>query len=335
MKTLTRWFTAGLLAAGLAGTATAADYELEISLETAPTHIRNVTVTELAKQIEEAAGGRLAIKLFHGSAKFKGKDEPTALAQNALDMAVTGNWYLGKVVPDFNITGLPMFYGLPRAEQYKVWDGEVGQELNRQLEEKLGVKVLGRWLDLGFGNMFFTDTKVTSHADLQGLKMRVPGGPVNLARYKAFGSAPVSIPFAEVSQALQRGTVDGMLSTHESVRASKFWDSGVKYAYNDNQAFYQYVPMVSGKAWASLPADIQQIIVDAWEDNLDAARETAAARQASAAEEEAANGVEIVDGAPADLAAMREKLMAEQDRLAEELRVDPALVAKAMATLGL
>jgi len=325
------------LAAGLFSLpfcAAAAEYEIEISLETAPAHIRNTTVVRLAKEIEQAAGGRLAIKVFHGSAKYKGKDEPVALGQGALDMGVVGNWYLSTVVPDFSITGLPMFYGQGRAAQYKVWDGEIGQALNRQLEEKLGVKVLGRWLDLGFGSMFFIDKRVTTHDDLIGLKMRAPGGAVNLARFKAFGAAAVSIPFADLAQALQRGTVDGMLSTHESVRASKFWDSGIRYAYDDYQAFYQYVPMMSGRAWNRLPADIQRLITDTWEANVDEARELAAERQRSAVQESAANGVERIIGTPADLALMREKLMRDQDKLAEELRVDPKWVAQAMRALG-
>jgi C4-dicarboxylate-binding protein DctP len=320
---------------GFSQTTLAAEFEIEISLETAPAHIRNTTVVELAKKIEEAAGGRLAIKVFHGSSKFRGKEEPTALAQNALDMGVTGNWYLGSVISDFNITGLPMFYGMPRDKQYAVFDGEVGQELNRKLEEKLGVKVLGRWLDLGFGSMFFTDTRVTSPEDLVGMKMRVPGGAANSARYQVLGASSVSIPFKEVAQALQRGTVDGMLSTHESVRASKFWDAGVKYAYDDYQAFYQYVPMMSSKAWNGLPADIQQIVLDAWDANIDAGRKIAAARQKSAVEEERENGIEVIVGSAEDLAKMRAKLMQEQDRLVTELRIDPALVEKAKTALGL
>jgi C4-dicarboxylate-binding protein DctP len=126
-----------------------------------------------------------------------------------------------------------------------------------------------------------------------------------------------------------------MLSTHESVRASKFWDAGVKYAYDDYQAFYQYVPMMSSKAWNGLPADIQQIVLDAWDANIDAGRKIAAARQKSAVEEERENGIEVIVGSAEDLAKMRAKLMQEQDRLVTELRIDPALVEKAKTALGL
>ncbi len=127
------------------------------------------------------------MKVFHGASKYKGTNVPTALAQGALDMGMPASFHLGKFIPEFNMPGLPTMYGRPRAEQYKVWDGAVGKELHRRLEKKLNVKVIGRWFDLGFGEMFFIKKKVKSHADLKGLKMRAPGGAANLARYKGFG----------------------------------------------------------------------------------------------------------------------------------------------------
>ena len=322
---------AGALAVGPAG---AAEYSIEISLETGPNHVRNMSVVQLAKELEEASGGRLEVKVFHGASKYKGTNVPTALAQGALDMGLPGTWHMGKAVPSFNMPGLPMFYGRPREEQYKVWDGEVGKALNKQLEDKLGVKVIGRWIDLGFGQMFFTDTAVKSHSDLKGLKMRAPGGAANLARYDSFEATAVKIAWPDVPQALQRNTVDGVLTTFESVRSAKLWDSGLKHAYEDNQAFFQYVPVMSKKAWDSLPEDIQTLIVETWEAKVDAVRDTAAGRQQSAREEAEANGINRVVGSPEDLAKMREKLMGTQDALVEELRIDADLVKKAEETLS-
>ena len=256
----------------LATAATTAEHRIEISLETGPNHVRNISIVELAKEIEAASGGRLEVKVFHGASKYKGSNVPTALAQGALDMGMPGTWQIGKVAPDFNMPGLPMFYGRSREAQYAIWDGEVGKALNKKLEEKLGVKVIGRWIDLGFAEMFFTDKEVKSHADLKGLKMRAAGGAANLARFKTFGSTAVKIAWPDVPHALQRKTVDGVLTTHESVRSAKLWDSGLKYAYDDNQTFFQYVPVMSNKAWERLPADLQKLIVDIWEVKVDSVR---------------------------------------------------------------
>ena len=239
-----------------------AEYEIDVSLETGPNHIRNVVVGEITDKIEQASNGRLKFNLFHGSAKFKGKDELTALAQGALDMGVVGNWYMGAIIPGFNMAGLPMFYGLPREEQYKVWDGKTGQKIRRRLVDKLGIVIIGDSIDLGFGAMFFVDKEVKSPGDLVGLKMRAPGGAAHIARFEVLGAAAVSIPFADVPQALQRGTVDGIASNHEAIRSAKLWESGLKYSYSDYHAFFQYIPIMSQRKWDELPEDLQAVITN-------------------------------------------------------------------------
>ncbi len=327
---------AGALCAGamMIAPAQAAEFSIEISLETGPNHVRNISVVELAKELEAASGGRLEVKVFHGASKYKGTNVPTALAQGALDMGMPGTWHLGKAVPSFNMTGLPMFYGRAHEAQYIVFDGPVGKALNAKLEEKLGVVVIGRWFDLGFGQMFFTDKEVKSHSDLKGLKMRAPGGAANLARFDGFDATAVKIAWPDVPQALQRNTVDGVLTTHESVRSAKLWDSGLQYAFDDYQAFFQYVPVMSKRAWDKLPPDIQQLIVDTWEKNVDKVRALARERQQSARADGAKNGIKRIDASDEDLAAMREKLMKGQAELVEELRIDAELVKLAEETLA-
>ncbi len=315
--------------------AMAEEYEIDVSLETGPNHIRNVNVSEITDRIEKASNGRLKFNLFHGSAKFKGKDELTALAQGALDMGVSANWYMGAVIPDFNMVGLPMFYGLPRTEQYKVWDGKTGQELRRRLMDKLGVVVIGDSLDLGFGAMFFVDKEVRNPlTDLVGLKMRAPGGASNIARFEVLGAAAVSIPFADVPQALQRGTVDGIASNHEAVRSAKLWESGLRYSYSDYHAFYQYIPIMSRRKWLELPEDLQVLITSTWQEAVGAARDRTADRQEQAVKESAANGMLHVVGTREDLAAMRATLMNRQDDLIKELRIDPQLIEMAREDLS-
>ena len=314
--------------------AVAEEYEIDISLETGPNHIRNIVVKEITGKIEAASDGRLKFNLFHGSAKFKGKDELTALAQGALDMGVVGNWYMGAIVPDFNMAGLPMFYGLPREEQYKVWDGKTGQELRRRLVDKLGIVIIGDSIDLGFGAMFFVSKEVRVPGDLAGLKMRAPGGAANIARFEVLGASAISIPFADVPQALQRGTVDGIASNHEAIRSAKLWESGLKYSYSDYHAFYQYIPIMSQRKWNTLPEDLQTIITNTWQEAVRPARDRVADRQEQAAKESAANGMIHIVGSAEDLGAIRSTLMDRQDELIKALRIDPALIEMAREDLS-
>lgn len=314
--------------------ANAADHKLEISLETSPNHLRNISVLKMAEELEKRSDGKLEVKVYHGAAKYKDTDVPKALNQGALDMGIPVTYHLGKYVAGFDAVDLPLFYGRTREEVYKFCDGAPGQELAAELEKKLGVKVIGKWLDLGHAQTFTVSKKLDTWADMKNLKIRTPGGAANVARYEILGANPLKIAWPDVPQALQRGTVDGVMTTFESVRSAKLWDSGIKFAYKNNQAFTQYVPMISLKSWNKYPKEIQDLIVTVWAENIDQYREFGNERQQAAIEEAKKSGVTVVEPTEQDLADARSRLLAKQDDLIKQLRIDPALVKKISTAFG-
>ena len=315
--------------------AMAADtYRLEISLETGPNHIRNIGVTEWAEELSKKSGGKIEVRIFHGAAKYKDTDVPKALNQGALDMGFPGTWQLGKFVSDFDSADLPLMYGVSYEDAYKISDGKPGKWLADKLEKKLGVKVIGRWLDLGFQNVFTVTKAIDKNSDLTGLKIRIPGGAAYIARFEALGANPVKIAWPDVPQALQRGTIDGLSTTFESARSAKLWDSGVKHAYVANQSFSQYVPTIGGRTWAKYPKEIQDLIVSTWESKVDDLRKRARARQDDAMEEAKKNGMTVVVASKEDSADAKKKYMAKQDQLVKDLRIDPALVKLIHEAIG-
>ncbi|MGD9806112.1 MAG: TRAP transporter substrate-binding protein DctP [Hyphomicrobiaceae bacterium] len=307
-------------------TAAAQTHRLEISLETGPNHIRNIGVAEWAEELMKKSGGKLEVKIFHGAAKYKDTDVPKALNQGALDMGFPGTWQLGKFVPDFDSADLPLLYGVSHEDAYKIFDGKPGHWLADKLEKKLGVKVIGRWLDLGFQHVFSVSKAVNKNTDLVGMKIRIPGGAAYIARFEALGANPVKIAWPDVPQALQRGTIDGLSTTFESARSAKLWDSGVKHAYVANQSFSQYLPVIGGRSWAKYPKEIQDLIVSSWEAKVDDLRKRARDRQDEAQEEAKKNGMIVAVASKEDTADARKKYMAKQDQLVKDLKIDPALV---------
>ncbi len=335
--------TRRLIIGGIAGAAAlglpmlaanAAEHKLEISLETSPNHLRNISILKMAEELEKRSGGKLEVKVYHGAAKHKDTDVPKALNQGALDMGIPVTYHLGKYVAGFDAVDLPLFYGRKREEIYRFCDGAAGQELTAELEKKLGVKVIGKWLDLGHAQTFTVSRQLNTWADMKNLKIRTPGGAANVARYQILGANPLKIAWPDVPQALQRGTVDGVMTTFEFVRSAKLWDSGVKFAYWNNQAFTQYVPMISLKSWNKYPKDVQDLIVTVWAENIDKFREFGNERQGQAVEEAKKNGVTVVEPTEQDLADARSRLMAKQDELVKELKIDPALVKKIADSFG-
>lgn len=329
-----RLLAAAAVTAALAvSSAQAKTYKIDISLETGPNHVRNKAMESWAQYLEEKSGGKLRVKVFHGASKYKGTNVPTALGQGALDMGAPGHWHLGKFVSEFGLLFLPAFYGASREQIYAVMDGDIGKELNDRIEKKLNVKVIGRHFDLGYGTMFTTDKELKSHADLVGLKMRVPGGAANLKRYEVFGASAIKVAWPDVPQALQRSLVDGVLTTYESVRSAKLWDSGLKYSLEDYQGFFQYVPMMSKRAWDRLPKELQDLVVSSWEERIDINRKTAMERQASAQADAEKNGISTRAATPEQLKAMRAKLLAVQPGIVEALSMDADFVKRAQAAV--
>jgi TRAP-type transport system periplasmic protein len=126
---------------------------------------------------------------------------------------------------------------------------------------------------------------------------------------------------------------DGLITTHESVRSAKLWDSGVRYAFDDNHAFFQYVPMMSRSAWDELPEDLRQLTVDTWEATVDDNRKAAERRQAEARQEARNSGITVRVGTPEQLAAARVKLLAAQPEIVAELGMDSVFVERAQAAI--
>ena len=311
----------------------AVQYKLDISLETGPTHIRNESIVKFAETLEQRSNGRLQVRVFHAASQYKGSAVPVAIAQGSLDMGVPGLWHIGKLVPETGVPLLPMFYGASIDTMHKIWDGPSGDHLNALIEKKTRGKVIGRWLDLGYGTVYTTKKKIVKTSDMEGMKMRVPGGAATVYRYKVFGANPVNISFGDVPQALQRGTVDGLMTNQEGARSAKMWESGLKYGFYDRQAFYQYVPVISLKAWNKFPKDIQDLIVDSWEQAIDSMRKLVAQRQLDARKENTANGIITIEADPADLKQMGAKLMAAQPEIVEQLGLDKDFVKQVKAEL--
>ena len=124
------------------------------------------------------------------------------------------------------------------------------------------------------------------------------------------------------------------MTTHETVRSAKLWESGLKYSIDTQGVFYQYVPMIGKLTWDKLGSDLQKIITDTWAETVGPARNLAAARQVSAREKGIANGIANIKAADKDLAAFREKLMKKQGDIIKKTRINADFAASVEAVLG-
>jgi C4-dicarboxylate-binding protein DctP len=269
--------------------------------------------------------------LFDSAQLFTDLTVVRALLQGQVEMSMPGTWGLAGFVPSVDVTQLPVMYSQPVATAHRVIDGRAGQMVNGEIEAKLHLKVLGRWLDLGFENWYGTGKKLTSLADLKGMKIRNSGGVGKAWRTSFFGAIPNTTPWPSVALALSQGTFDGMITTHETVRSSSMWEAGVHHALEDSQTFNGYVPLIAIGFWNGLTPAQQALLTDVWESNLASYRTQMAASQQAARAALVAHGVTITVPDESEIAAVRERMLAQQDGLVKQWRIAPEIAAQAMA----
>jgi TRAP-type transport system periplasmic protein len=321
------------VAAALATTPAAAQEKLRIALDTNPSHVRNKGVEVFAEELKKRVGNKLAVEIYPSGQLFRDRDVPKALRQGAVEMAVPGTWQLDGVEPDAGLQTLPMFYGVDGATVHQVMDGKLGEVLNKRLEERLKVKVVGKWIDLGGQHFFGIQKPINTYEDLKGMKIRHSGGTANAGRVNALGAHAMLVPFPDVPMAMSQGVIQGVATTYESAWSSKLHESGLKFAFEDNQFFGQYVPMINQQFWGKLPKDVQDAIVAAWDVAARGQRDLAAKAQDEARDHLVKAGMKIVKPAPADVTARRKQLMAVQDDLVKQMKIDPEIVKAAQAGL--
>jgi C4-dicarboxylate-binding protein DctP len=303
---------------------------LRCSLETVPSHARNVTIRDYLAKIEAGSGGRIKTQLFESGQLFPDLRVGTALLQGQVDMAVPGTWSLTGIVPDADLFQLPALYGQPIDVIHRVADGKPSQLLAAQLEHKLNAHVLGAWLDLGFFNWYTTGRPLTGYADLKGLKIRNAGGAGQAWRTQFMGAVPNTTPLPNVPLALSQGTFDGLITSNETIASQQFWESGIRYGLEDHQFMAIYVPMVSIAFWRKLSLEDQGMMTDLWSANIQTYRANMAASQARSRDVVQAHGIKLLAPPADEIAALRLRMLAEQDAVAHGSKISPEMVAAVM-----
>ncbi len=104
---------------------------------------------------------------------------------------------------------------------------------------------------------------IESLADLQGRQIRA-GGPVHSRELEELGAIPVSLPYPEVYEALQRGILDCSQSAH-TVATSRGHIEVAPYVYHTDTESMASTPtnLYAGPRMLELPKAAQQLIQEA------------------------------------------------------------------------
>ncbi|HET6308703.1 MAG TPA: TRAP transporter substrate-binding protein DctP [Rhodopila sp.] len=329
-----RLVVSAALAAPFIRTARAAPIRMRVSVDTAPSHGRTQSIADFLKKLEAASQGVIAPQLFDSGQLFADRDVIKALVLGQVEMAAPGTWLVSAYVPEADLGQLPVFYGRPVETTHRAIDGIPGDMVNEQVTRKLRVKIPGRWIDLGFTNWYGTRKPLNGLGDLKGLKIRNSGGFAQPWRARFFGGVPNMTAWPDVPLALSQGTFDALQSTNESCASAKLWDAGLRYGLIDHQNMGDYIPMISGAFWDGLSPALKVLVTDLWAANIGAYRSNLVAAQQQAEKELQAHGVKINTVPQEELDAQRRRMMADQEKVAREMKISPDILARINEAVG-
>jgi TRAP-type transport system periplasmic protein len=176
----------------------------------------------IAKDVKEKTSGRIDIQVFPNSQLGSGKEMIEAVSAGALQITTDGAGQLGAFLPQLSVLEAPYLWR-DAAHLSKA----AGTPFYAKLNDELAVKRNMRMLNvIYYGKRHLTtgSKAVSSPADMNGFKLRVPPVDVFRAMADAWGARATPIAFGELYLALKQGAVDGQENPLPTIQSGKFFE---------------------------------------------------------------------------------------------------------------
>ena len=210
------------------------------------------------ENLEKLAPGQFNVEIHLNGTLFKQGTEPVAMQRGNLEMAMISAFDISKQIPAWSIFTAGYLIRDP-GHQSKVFASDIGKEMYKMLEEKMGLHVLSvaylgtRQLNLR------TEKPIKVPADLAGVKLRMPTIETWQFLGKALGANPLPMAFGEIYMALQTGTIDGQENPLPTDKAAKFYEVTKQIVLTNHLVDSIFLTM-SKKTWDSYTPAQQKLI---------------------------------------------------------------------------
>jgi TRAP-type C4-dicarboxylate transport system substrate-binding protein len=181
--------------------------------------IRADMIRMLAKDI----GGDFSLEPFFNASLFKQGTELVALQRDNLEMGNIAPQDFSKQIPAWSIlTSAYLFRDASHLNGF--WSGALGAQYKKQAEEQIKVKIIGPTF-FGTRQVGLKQSKrISTPADLAGVKLRMPPGDAWQLLGRSLGANPTPMAYAEVYTGLQTGAIDGQDNPLPNVQNMKFYE---------------------------------------------------------------------------------------------------------------
>jgi TRAP-type C4-dicarboxylate transport system substrate-binding protein len=262
-----RLFMAGAAAAGLAGPISGALAQTRPNLRFSAVFSEQDIRAEMVKRFAEAIRNDFTLQPYYGGTLFRQGTELVAMQRNNLEMGNIAPQDISNQIPAWSI--VTSAYLFKDAEHLKrVFASDVGRDLKKMAEEKLNIRILGPTY---FGARHVglkPRTRITTPADMAGIKLRMPGGDAWQFLGRSLGANPTPMAYGEVYTGLQSGAVDGQDNPLPNVQNMKFYEVMSQIVLTSHLVGFDLL-CITNRAWNAMSAQQQASFQQAADSAID------------------------------------------------------------------
>lgn len=240
---------------------------LKMSVTTSESSTWTKGAQKFAELVKEKTGGKVEVKVYpneqlSGGNQGKGIE---MLRSGATDITFHSNIIYSIMDEKFGVISLPWLLPTYETADAKI-NGKGGEMINKLLEEK-GIVGLG-FGENGFRQLTNSKKAVKSPDEMKGMKIRIPGIKMYTSLYKALGTDPITMNFAEVFTALQQKTIDGQENPTDVIQSAKLYEVQ-KYLTEWNYSYDVIILGINKKKFESFDKATQDAIKQAGKEACD------------------------------------------------------------------
>src|SRR5262245_49631149 len=214
------------------------------------------------KLVEERSNGRIKADVFPAAQLGSEVAMVEGVRLGSIDVICANAPNAAAFVPELGLFSVAyLFKDISHFERV-VNDPQFGKRVDEMIASKsLGIKRIGFYA-AGVRNIYSRKGSVASPDDLKGVKIRVQNNPIEVRVWRTFGAIPTPMNFGEVYQALQSGVLDAAENGLAVLESNKHNEAAKYISLTEHQRNLSAL-YINERKLASLPPDLQKIVLDA------------------------------------------------------------------------
>lgn len=222
-----------------------------------------VALAEFVEDVEEKSDGSIVISLFTDGTLGNTTDNYKSVSSGDLDMTMSGLEGLDLYAPEYTFLDAP-FLIQDWDHLQAILDSGIGDDLKARYEEN-GIVTLG-WHKRDV-RVLSTNKKVETPADVNGLRLRLPGMTVYVDTWTALGATSTTIAMNELYTGLQQKMADASEGGYEQMNTLKLYE--VQDYIEETNHVYEFVGLFINKdIYESLSDNQKNILMECAEEHL-------------------------------------------------------------------